>query len=598
MCGIAGVYAHSSSAPAVNREELCAMRDHMIARGPDGSGKWIRQDNRAALAHRRLSIIDLSDRAAQPMASADGQLVISFNGEIYNYRALRSELQSLGRVFKTESDTEVLLQLYEHFGETMLTKLRGMFAFALWDGRKRAMLLARDAFGIKPLYYADDGKTLRLASQVKALLQAPVDTRPEPAGHVGFFLWGSVPGPWTLYRGIKSLPPGHFMWTDPHGSRAPQAYCDITGILAHAAQAPAQGNEEAALQAISNALHDSLAAHQVADVPVGIFLSAGLDSAMLCAMVASAGLRPRTVTLGFAEYAGTANDEVPLAEAVARQLKTEHTTTIVRRADFEGETERLLNAMDQPSIDGVNTWFVARAAAQQGLKVALSGLGGDELFASYPSFRDLPRILRVARPLSRVPGLGMIARKLSAPLLRHFTSPKYAGLIEYGGSTGGAYLLRRGLYMPWELPQLMDPDMARQGWQDLRPLAQLDEVAQRIPGRPGNRLAVSALEMSFYMRHQLLNDADWAGMAHSLEIRVPLVDVPLLQSVAPQLAAHPSLSKPRIAAAAAPQLPHALLKKPKSGFSVPVRDWLSSRLPTRTRGLRGWAQLMHARYAA
>src|SRR6185369_1805199 len=206
------------------------------------------------------------------------------------------------------------------------------------------------------------------------------------------------------------------------------------------------------------------------------------------------------------------------------------------------EREKLLAAMDQPSIDGVNTWFVARAAAAQGLKVAMSGLGGDELFGSYPSFRDVPRLNRLFAPCAHMPQLGLYTRRLSEPLLRRVTSPKYAGLLEYGGSLGGAYLLRRGLYMPWELPRVMDPDMARTGWRDLQMLARLDDAPSHIHGTMQERLAVSALEMSWYMRNQLLNDADWAGMAHSLEIRVPFVDVTLFGAAAPFLvtAHHPS----------------------------------------------------------
>lgn len=589
MCGIAGIYAYSGSAPPVDRAELRAVRDHMIARGPDGSGEWYSADGRVGLAHRRLSIIDLSERAAQPMASADGRLVISFNGEIYNYRELRSELQERGRVFTTESDTEVLLHLYDEHGAAMPGKLRGMFAFALWDARERALFMARDPFGIKPLYYADDGKTLRVASQVKALLQAPVDTRPEPAGHAGFFLWGSVPAPWTLYRGIRSLAPGHFMWVREQGAQQPQPYCLITDILAQAAAEPARGSEEDALEHIAAALQDSVKDHLVSDVPVGVFLSAGLDSAMIASMVSATGARPRTLTLGFAEHAGTINDEVPLAESIALQMHTQHTTLAVGRADFQAERSKLLHAMDQPSIDGVNTWFVARAAASQGLKVALSGLGGDELFGSYPSFREVPMLARLARPFATVPGLGLCVRRLSEPLLRHLTSPKYAGLIEYGGSLGGAYLLRRGLYMPWELPRVMDPEMARAGWRDLQTMARLDATSSAIRGNASQRLSISALEMSWYMRHQLLNDSDWAGMAHSLEIRTPLVDVRLLRQVAPWIASHPGSIKRKLAQHAAPGLPEVLLRKPKTGFTVPVREWLGAP-STSNRGLRGWAK--------
>jgi asparagine synthase (glutamine-hydrolysing) len=594
MCGIVATYAYRGSADPVDREELRAVRDHLIARGPDGKGEWFSADGRVGLGHRRLAIIDLSEGGAQPKVSADGALVISFNGEIYNYRELREELRAKGRVFASESDTEVLLQLYAEYGTAMLDMLRGMFAFALWDSRKRAMLLARDPMGIKPLYYADDGKILRAASQVKALLKAAVDTAPEPAGHAGFFLWGSVPAPWTLYRGIRNLPPGHFMWVGEGGSDGPQPYCLVEDILAQAAAQPASGSEQDALDHVRAALESSMKAHLVSDVPVGIFLSAGLDSAMLTSLTAGMGIEPRTLTLGFAEYAGTAADEVPLAEVIARQFATRHSTVTVHRTDFESEREKLLASMDQPSIDGVNTWFVARAAAAHGMKVALSGLGGDELFGSYPSFREVPMLARLARPLARVPRLGRFVRRLSEPLLRHLTSPKYAGLLEYGGSIGGAYLLRRGLYMPWELPRVMDPDMARTGWRDLQMIARLDDASARILGSSQDRLAVSALEMSWYMRHQLLNDADWAGMAHSLEIRVPFVDATFIKATAPWFAAHPEVTKRKIAQAVAPELPDELLKKPKTGFVVPVRQWLGAR-STSTRGLRGWARYVYGR---
>jgi asparagine synthase (glutamine-hydrolysing) len=596
MCGIVATYAYSASAEPVDREELRAVRDHMAVRGPDGKGEWFSPSGRVGLGHRRLAIIDLSKGGAQPQASADGTLVISFNGEIYNYRELRDELRAKGRMFASESDTEVLLHLYAEYGTAMLDKLRGMFAFTLWDSRKRALLLARDPMGIKPLYYADDGKTVRAASQVKALLKAAVDTAPEPAGHAGFFLWGSVPGPWTLYRGIRSLPPGHFMWIAESGNEGPRPYCLIRDILAQAAAEPAQGSEQDALDHIRAALRSSVKAHLVADVPVGIFLSAGLDSAMLTSLTAAAGIQPRTLTLGFAEYTGTDVDEAPLAEVVARQFDTRHSTVTVHRADFESEREKLLAAMDQPSIDGVNTWFVARAAAAHGMKVALSGLGGDELFGSYPSFREVPMLARLARPFARVPRLGTFVRRLSEPLLRKVTSPKYAGLLEYGGTLGGAYFLRRGLYMPWELPRVMDPDMARAGWRSLQTLARLDDTASPIRGTAQDRLGVSALEMSWYMRHQLLNDSDWAGMAHSLEIRVPFVDSTFIRETAPWIAALPGLTKRKIAHAVAPELPPALLNKPKTGFVVPVREWLGARsTSTSTRGLRGWARYVYGR---
>jgi asparagine synthase (glutamine-hydrolysing) len=585
----------------VDQAELRAIRDHMVARGPDGYGEWFSSDGRVAFGHRRLAIIDLTEGGAQPMKSANSQLVITFNGEIYNYRELRRKLESQGHIFRSDSDTEVLLHLYAEKGTAMLQDLRGMYAFALWDVAKQALLLARDPFGIKPLYYTpstnSSSGTLRFASQVKSLLAGgQIDTSPEPAGHTGYFLWGSVPAPYTLYRGICALPAGHFMWVGRQGAASPQSFCLITDILADAAANPARGSQRDALDVIDMAVRESIAAHHVADVPVGMFLSAGIDSALITALSVAHGECPHTLTLAFAEYVGTKNDESPLAEQLAAQLGTRHVTVMVRKTDFEDQREQLLDAMDQPSIDGVNTWFVSRAAASQGIKVALSGLGGDELFASYPSFSELPRIQKLARPFAHWPGFGKGLRKLSLPLLSRVTSPKYAGLLEYGGTLGGAYLLRRSLYMPWELGQVLDADLVRQGWLDLQCRTQLDVTTAGIPQ---DRLAVSALEMSWYMRHQLLVDSDWASMAQSLELRVPFLDVPLLRATAPWFAAHPGLTKPAVAAALAPQLPRELLHKPKTGFSVPVRDWMQGdQVAVQQRGLRGWARHLYARHAS
>jgi asparagine synthase (glutamine-hydrolysing) len=594
MCGIVALYAHSGSAAPVDREELRRVRDHMQARGPDGAGEWYSADGRLGLGHRRLAIIDTTERGAQPMRSADGKLVISFNGEIYNYRELRAKLEALGRVFATDSDTEVLLHLYAQQGVEMFRQLRGMFALAIWDEERRQLVLARDAFGIKPLYFADRAGLFRCASQVKALLHADVDRAPDSAGHAGFMMWGSVPEPFTLYRGIRSLPAGHWMRVGAQGPSPSVAFCDVVRVLKEAADQPSEMDRPTAIACIAAAIRGTVRAHQIADVPVGVFLSAGIDSGMIADNAEASGERPYTLTLGFEEYIGSGNDEVPLAEEVARGLDAWHSTLVTRRQDFEDDRERLLAAMDQPSIDGVNTWFVARAAARMNLKAVLSGLGGDELFASYPSFRQLPRLVRMARPFAAVPGMARLMRRMSAPILGRLTSPKFAGVLEYGGTLGSAYLLRRCLHAPWELPGLLGHEVAAAGLEQLQTLAALQRT---VEGNRSDRLAVSALEMGWYMRNQLLRDADWAGMAQSLEIRVPFVDLDLLRSCAPIFARHPDISKAEIAQAAAPRISRKVLQRPKSGFSIPVRDWLSgANAGSRGRGLRSWARYIHGRH--
>src|SRR2546422_5180536 len=236
MCGIAAIFSYRGGPPVVE-SELLSIRDRMTSRGPDGAGIWISEDRFVGLAHRRLAIIDLSPSGAQPMFDDTGRFCISFNGEIYNYRELREELEKKGFCFRSTSDTEVLLQLYANRGVGMLDCLRGMYAFAIWDDRKKSLFLARDPYGIKPLYYADDSKTFRVASQVKALLAGEgLDTAPNPAGHAGFFLWGHVPDPHTLYRGVRALPAGSFIWVERGKDRSESKFCSVPRIFAAAAQ--------------------------------------------------------------------------------------------------------------------------------------------------------------------------------------------------------------------------------------------------------------------------------------------------------------------------------------------------------------------------
>jgi asparagine synthase (glutamine-hydrolysing) len=577
MCGLAAIFSYSDAAPGVNREELGRVCDAMASRGPDGGGVWWSADGRVGLGHRRLSILDLSDGGAQPMVSAEGDRVIAFNGEIYNFRQLRTELAAKGEIFRSQSDTEVLLALWRTWGPAGLARLRGMFAFALWDEVRGGMVLARDGFGIKPLYVAEAGGVLRAASQVKALLAGGgVDTSPDPAGHAGFLLWGHVPEPHTLYAGIRAMTPGSWLFISRDGRREEGRFFDVAEEIRTAT--PRTDVD------LAEALADSVAHHLIADVPVGVFLSAGLDSTTITALAARAagdGERLRTLTLAFDEYSGTSMDEAPLAELTARHYGCRHVTARIPAGDFALARSRILADMDQPSVDGVNVWFVAREAARQGLKVALSGLGGDELFAGYDSFQQLPRLVRGVGPVAAIPGLGRGFRLVTTPWIRRFTSPKWAGLLEWGGSLSGAYLLRRGLFMPWELPEVMDPDMAREGWNRLQPSLM---VPGKVEGRVPDRLKIGALETCLYMRNQLLRDADWAGMAHSLEIRVPLVDQELFRAVIGLVAAGRGPGKRDMALCARPALPDEVLNRHKTGFFVPVADWMG------TPHLRGWAR--------
>jgi asparagine synthase (glutamine-hydrolysing) len=472
-----------------------------------------------------------------------------------------------------------------------------MYALAIWDSEKRSLALARDPFGIKPLYVADDGRTLRFASQVKALVAGGgVALDRDPAGQVGFFIWGHVPEPFTLYRAIQAFPPGHHQTFSPSGPGPLTCFASVRDTLAEGAAAARELSGETRRATIRGAVADSIRYHHVADVPVGIFLSAGIDSTVIASASGDeVGPGCTTFTLGFREFRGSARDETVLAEAVAKRLGTQQITRWVGAEDFGAVYEDLLGAMDQPSIDGVNTYLVSKLAAEAGLKVVLSGLGGDETFGGYPSFTEA----KLAKLAASVPGASRIGpgiRAMTSRWLGRFASPKYAGLLEYGPGLFGAYLLRRSLFMPWELPGLLDPDLVAEG---LDRLQLVDRGDESIRGIDSPHAAVTALEMTHYMRDRLLRDSDWASMAHSLELRVPLVDWTLFEALAPLIAGSSPPRKADLAAVPAGGLPPEIASKPKTGFEVPVRDWLRrgrGTTATADRGLRDWGRIIHGSF--
>lgn len=597
MCGLNGLYAYNTAANSPDREELIATRDAMSARGPDGAGEWWSEDKRLGLGHRRLSIIDLSDRAAQPMSSACGRYVVVFNGEIYNYPNLRLELEAAGHVFQSNSDTEVLIHLFARDGEAMVTRLRGMFAFAIWDDHRKSLFLARDPYGIKPLYTANDGWTFRFASQVKALIAGgKVSLDPEPAGIVGFHIWGFVPEPFTLYREIRSLPAGHTQWIDQAGPREPSAFASLPAVFSVERSAFAKGSD--VVEEVRSAVSESVAAHLLADVEVGLFLSSGVDSGALLGLMRDAGkANVKAITLAFEEFSGTKEDEVPLAAQVARQFGAEHIVRTVSKEEYDRDLPLILEAMDQPSVDGVNTWFIAKAARELGLKVAISGIGGDEILAGYPSFQDVPLCVSLFRLPSLIPWFGVAARHAIFAMGIRSRSPKAMGIIEYGGTYPGAYMLRRGLFLPSELETLLGREIVEAGLHRLKLLDHIQNTALNPqPKSPTSRIA--SLESCIYLRNQLLRDADWAGMAHGIEIRTPLVDYKVLSSLGPLSRHMRGRGKKALALAPSQRLGDSILDRKKTGFGVPTSEWTAEASAVaaaldKGAGSRRWARLVY-----
>jgi asparagine synthase (glutamine-hydrolysing) len=580
MCGLIGAFGD------FERGRLALALERMRPRGPDAEGAW--SEPGVWLGHRRLAILDLDRRADQPMHSVCGRYVIAFNGEIYNYRKLRQDLESGGASFRTTSDTEVLLELFKAHGEGMLSSLRGMFAFLIWDRQERRAFMARDPYGIKPLYLATAAEGLLVGSQVRALMATGcVSREPSVHGQAAYWMLGSVREPHTWYRDVQALGAGQCAWLQPGQPPRPWTWCDI-GDAWRSAPVGARTDPRPMLR---EQLADSVAAHMTSDVPVGVFLSGGLDSAILAAsMSAVARDALQGVTLHYREYDGLPQDERPAAAAIASDLGIRHTARLLEPAEFLADMPRIIASMDQPSIDGVNTWYASKAASEQGLKVVVSGVGGDELLQGYASFRILPRVLAGRRAAGGVPGLLPLIRRFGEAKAESSGKSRWRWLVDWTQTVPGAWWLSRSVRAPDELESIMGRDAAEIALLGFSPDAWVAEMAGRLPA--DDRLALSQIESSTYLRNQLLRDSDWASMAHSVELRTPLVDAGLLFGLRSQLSSFSGYTKRQLLESALPRrLPEPVLRRPKSGFGIPVTEWWaqSQGLPRSVADSRWWA---------
>jgi asparagine synthase (glutamine-hydrolysing) len=577
-----------------------AMTAAMRHRGPDEES-ILAGHARApglALGVRRLSIIDLAG-GHQPIWNETKDVAVIFNGELYNYRDLRERLALCGHRFATQSDTEVLVHAWEEWGEDALTELRGMFAFALLDLRERyatapILFLARDPLGIKPLYYTQTPEGFAFASEVRALLASgAVPKRLSQDAVTAYLLFGSVSEPVTLLEGMFSLPPGHRMLLHvPERRRTPRARPWWDPAVSPAARDPQKPRDfPSATKKLRPLLEDAVRAHLIADVPVGLFLSSGLDSGAIAALAAQARTGIETFTLTFP---GSAFDEGELARLAAKRFKTKHTEVPLSGESAVARMDEALGALDQPTMDGINTYFVSWAAKQVGLKVALSGLGGDELFAGYPTFADTPRLSRLIKSAWFVP---MPVRRMTAPLVAALAerqgSPdagrKAAAAWAYPDALPHAYYFTRTLFPPGQLERIIEPrfrpSTVNADGVTLEPtwLGWLERTADEA--RKMEPVAkVSWLEMRTYMASTLLRDTDSVSMARSLEVRVPLLDTPLVEFVGslPDAARRrPGAQKALLVEALGDLLPQEILAQRKRTFTLPWEEWLRGPLRAR-----------------
>ena len=581
MCGIAGIIGRLGDR---NRAALQRMSEAMIHRGPDGQGTWESSPDArgfgALLAHRRLAILDLSSAAAQPMVDPVSGHVIVFNGEVYNFVELRRRLEASGQRFQSTGDTAVLLRALGTQGADAVASARGMFAFASWDPKRRSLLLARDPLGIKPLYLARSRDasgewSLAFASEVRALLASGLvgtpRLRPEAAATL---VWnGFIPGPQTAVEGIEALWPGELRVFAGNGLE--ELRRDFWTV-------PAPGGEPIDEHQLSSLLEECLRIHLISDVPLGVFLSGGIDSSAVANLAQKANRAPvHTFTLAFeeAEY-----NEGPAARRIAQAIGTEHREVLLTEDEVVGHLDQALDSLDQPTFDGLNSYYMSLAVRQAGFTVALVGSGGDELFGGYTSFRDLPQLQRWSRRFRWVPAgaLQAGARLVAATLQRSggLIPPqsrwaKLPHMVARADDLISLYQLAYALFLPDFQRSLVSTDV-NGALVDGLPASLRARLQQEIRSR-SPLSSISVLEQRVFLGERLLRDNDAASMAASIEQRLPLVDQVLYEAVCrlpDERRYQPLLRKATLRRIGLRGLDPALFDRPKSGFVLPFDRWI------------------------
>jgi asparagine synthase (glutamine-hydrolysing) len=571
VCGIAGMAGGRGLGISSMLRPMVASQSH---RGPDGEGIEVVDlgDVQVGLGHRRLAIIDLSEAGRQPMSHPQTGDVLVYNGELYNHERLREELEAVGVVFRGRSDTEVILHALSRWGFEAVDRMQGMFAFAFLDRANRRLLLARDPLGIKPLYFCTSPRGFAFASEIRSLLNSGlVEPEIDRGAVAGLLAYGAVQEPLTIFRNIHPLEPGTIVEVD----LSPATSWRRRVLSRWSIPSPDSSiTEDDAVAEVQSTLDASVRDHLISDVPVGVFLSAGVDSTILATLAARHSTEVRTFTIGFAEDPDLS--EAGFTRRTAADLGLRHTEIQITAADALDSTRAWLASLDQPSMDGCNVYLIARAVRSQGITVALSGQGGDELFGGYASFRDVPRLMRTLGRIRRVPpGLRGRLAQLAMSQRPLAVREKARDMFTSDGSASSLYLQRRRVMSDSQLAALGIRTAELDLHQTFLPHDALGR-AETVEGDPV--ATVSRLESRLYMGNMLLRDGDVNGMAHGLEIRVPYLDRRLLE-VAYRIPGNVLLppgapGKHILRRAFGSMLRPELANLSKRGFTLPVRRWM------------------------
>ncbi len=594
MCGISGVFNFNKS--NIESEKIIrkiVKLQHQ--RGPDENDIWISDCKRLVFGHNRLSIIDLSIKAKQPFSCVNNNCVITFNGEIYNYKEIRKDLESKNIKFKSNSDTEVIIESYKYWGEKFIEKLRGMFSFAIWDNKKKKLLLARDPFGIKPLYYLKINGSYIFASQIKSLLSIDnIKFEYSDPSIVSYYLWGNIQEPFTLYKNIFSLNKGTYLTVESNGKEKSVNYANIKNLILNTDPINFSSENERN-DYLRNYVNETVNYHQVSDVPRTILLSSGIDSNVILSSISNENKKNcSALTLDF-DYKNDQNETI-LAKQSALINEINHNISKISDDDFYNLLENFYKDMDSPTNDGFNNYLISHVSKKMGSKIIISGIGGDEIFSGYPTFKLIPKINRNLKYLPKIKFLNQFIKNKIYKILKKFNlKTKYAGIEEFGRSPDKAFLLVRSLFLPFELEELVSDNSFKKGFQELNILNELNDD---ISGLNDTNLSTMYLEIKYFLCSKLLRDCDWVSMAHSVELRTPFVDWFFFKKMIALIKSDIPPKKKSLYQCYKNNLPKDLIRRKKTGFMIPHENFLKklSIKKQYPNALRDWSILSFKKY--
>ena len=592
MCGISGVFNYSNR-NIVSKNIIEKINDLQKDRGPDGNGLWQSDCKKITLGHTRLSIIDLTENANQPFLTEDKNYVITFNGEIYNYAEIKKKLQGENVRFISDSDTEVILQSYKFWGLKFTKYLRGMFSFAIYDKRKKELILVRDPFGIKPLYYVKSGNVIYFASQIKSLLSINhIKFTLSNAGICSYYVWGHLQEPFTLYKEIKSLKKGSILTINSNGIEKTINYASIKNSILNTKGIHIKNNDDASSY-LRNTLNESVKFHNISDVPITCLLSSGIDSNVLITSAASQNLNNfDALTLDFG-FSGEENEN-KLASATSKLNQVKHSIKKFSNKEIQELMKDFFKKMDSPTVDGFNNFLISNQVNQNKKKVMISGVGGDEIFFGYPSFKRIPKIYNLFK---FIPNINIKNPKSIINLLNKIKiNPKFFGLLNYNSTYEKIFFLQRCSFMPEELEGIVDFNVLKSGLEELNVV---ENLKNDIKDFDNDSLLITYLETEYYLCSRLLRDADWATMSNSVEMRTPYVDWTFFNDLIPLLKSNIKINKHTLLDCYKEKLPKELYTRKKTGFSIPYKkyfDLSDNDKNEQSSSLKNWAIFSYNSY--